>query len=155
MLWYDQDELSINRAKVKPAAGTCSSYNVIYGFVCKQCSMCYVGRTTRPLKERVTEHRGKFYELLANPSIRCQDDFDFSDCYSLGAHLIDNHGILNREQFDENYEVFILCNSSPNNLEINEHRFIQNLKTIKPFGINSVDPLGIPLLSIFVNPLAN
>ena len=117
--------------------------------------MCYVGRTTQILKERVTQHRGKFYDLLADPSIRCQENFEFSDCYSLGAHLIDNHGILNRDDFDVNYEVLILCNSSPNQLEINEHKFIQNLKTVKPFGINSVDPLGIPLLSIVVNPSAD
>lgn len=151
----DKDELLINGNKVKPAAGTCSSYNVIYGIVCKQCSKCYVGRTTRTLKERVTDHRGKFYELLTDPSIRCQENFDYSDCYSLGAHIIDNHGVLNRDEFDVNYEVLILCNSSPVNLEVTEHKFIQRLKTVKPFGINSVDPLGIPLLSIIVNPLTN
>ena len=150
-----KNELLINGVKVKPAAGTCSSYNIIYGFVCKQCSKCYVGRTTRPLKKRVTDHRGMFYELLRDPSVRFKENFDISDVYSLGVHLIDNHGIMDRDKFDENYEVLILCNSSPNSLEINEHKMIQKLKTVKPLGINSVDPLGIPLLSVLKNPLTN
>ena len=65
--------------------------------------------------------------------------------YSLGAHLVDEHGCSNRADFNKIYDVFILMNSSPSKLEVNEHTFIQRLKTLKPFGINSVDPFGIPL----------
>ena len=46
------------------------------------------------------------------------------------------------------YQIFILLNSSPMTLDVNEHKWIQRLKTIKPLGINSVDPFGIPLLDI-------
>ena len=31
------------------------------------------------------------------------------------------------------------------NLEVNEHKFIHSLKTLKPHGLNVVDPFGIPL----------
>ena len=37
-------------------------------------------------------------------------------------------------------------NSSPSNLEVNEHLLIQKLITLKPYGINSCDPFGMPLL---------
>ena len=70
------------------------------------------------------------------------------DTYSLGAHLIDEHGCTSRADFNKFYNVFILMNSSPSTLEVNEHKFIQRLKTLKPFGINSVDPFGIPLLDL-------
>ena len=53
---------------------------------------------------------------------------------------------MNRSDFDSSYRVFILMNSSPTNLEVNEHKFIQKLRTLKPYGINSCDPFGMPLL---------
>ena len=51
-----------------------------------------------------------------------------------------------RESFNQCYKVLVLCNSSPKSLEVDEHRFIQKLKTLRPFGLNAVDPFGIPLL---------
>jgi hypothetical protein len=54
------------------------------------------------------------------------------DTYSLGAHLIDEHDCTNRNDFNKFYDVFILMNCSPSNLEVNEHKFIQRLKTFKP-----------------------
>ena len=43
-------------------------------------------------------------------------------------------------------KIFILKNCSPRSLEVCEHRFIQSLRTIGLFGINTVDPFGLPLL---------
>ena len=138
----------ISGVKVKPAPGTCSTYNIVDIFVCRLCSKCYVGRTVRTLHERVSEHRSKFYKLLSDPSIRFSDDFlsEESDVYSLGNHLIEHHFLSDKADFGATYEVFILINSSPSNLEVNEHKFIQKLRTLKPHGINSCDPFGIPLL---------
>ena len=62
------------------------------------------------------------------------------------GHLIDDHCCSDRNDFNNSYQIFILLNSSPRTLDINEHKWIQRLKTIKPFGINSVDPFGIPFL---------
>ena len=59
----NKEELLINGKKVKSTPGTCHSYNVTYGIICNLCNKYYVGRTTRPLHERITEHRIKFYEL--------------------------------------------------------------------------------------------
>ena len=91
---------------------------------------------------------GRYYKLLKDPSLKLSDDFlsDDSDTYSLAAHLIDSHNLSNRPDFDASYNVFILKNSSPSNLEVNEHLLIQKLRTLKPYGINSCDPFGMPLL---------
>jgi hypothetical protein len=57
--------------------------------------------------------------------------------------------ISGKPDFDLSYNtVFILKNSSPRSLEVNEHLFIQKLRTLKPYGINSCDPLSMPLLFI-------
>ena len=103
----------------------------------------------------VTEHRANFYKILNDPSLKHSDEYlrEDSDTYSLGAHLVDEHGITNRPDFDLSYTVFILKNSSPRSLEVNEHLFIQKLRTLKPHGINSCDPFGMPLL--FVNKSFN
>ena len=53
----DKDCCTKDDTSVKFVGENCSSYNVIYLFTCKICSKCYVGRSTRPLKTRVGEHR--------------------------------------------------------------------------------------------------
>ena len=137
----------INGKEVKPAPGDCSSYNIIYIFMCKLCNKNYIGRTTRFLRQRVNEHRAMFYKLLNDPQADLLNPNDH-DGYCLGRHLIDDHCCGDRNDFNNSYQIFILLNSSPRSLDINEHKWIQRLKTIKPFGINSVDPFGIPLLDI-------
>ena len=144
----NKDKLIINGKEVKSALGTCHSYNVIYGIICNLCSKFYVGRTTRPLHERITEHRIKFYELLNKPTLRFSDEFHDKDIYNLGLHLVDVHGELDKNSFNRNYAAIILLNSSPNNLAVSEHLMIHRLRCIKPFGLNSNDPFGIPLLYI-------
>lgn len=103
----------------------------------------------RPLHDRVTEHRNKFYKLLNDLSFRLSNDYH-SDAnkglYSLGEHLIDDHNLTSRTDFDISYDIFILKNSSPTSLEVNEHKFIQKLRTLKPLSINSWDPFRMPLL---------
>ena len=60
---------------------------------------------------------------------------------------MEDHVINSRVDFDLAYTVFILKNSSPRSLEVNEHLFIQMLRTLEnPNGINSCDPFSMPLL---------
>ena len=137
----------INGLEVRPAPGNCCSYNLVYIFMCKLCNKNYIGRTTRFLRQRVNEHRAMFYKLLSDPQADLLNPND-PDGYCLGRHLIDDHCCVDRNDFNSSYQIFILLNSSPRTLDVNEHKWIQRLKTIKPFGINSVDPFGIPLLDI-------
>ena len=57
-----------------------------------------------------------------NPSLNYNDDFLNDD---LATHLVDQHKFSNRYDFDASYyNVFILRNSSPTNLEDNEHHLM-------------------------------
>ena len=78
--------------------------------------------------------------VLTNELYRTDDD------YSLGLHLIESHGCVERTDFKNSYRMFILDTCSPSTLEVNEHKFIQSLKSLRPNGINAVDPFGIPIL---------
>ena len=63
-----------------------------------------------------------------------------------GAYYIDYHGFRQREDFNKIFNVSIIDNSSPKTLEVREHKYIQLLKTLKPLGINTINPFGLPLL---------
>ena len=134
---------SINGRNIKPRPGSCTSYNVIYALHCTVCNMYYIGRIVRKLGDRFGEHRRKFYQLVKNPGILVdQDDDEFSP----GVHISDCHSAKTPEAFNEMYRVFIVDLCSPQTLEVREHKFIHELKTLKPFGINSVSPFGMPVL---------
>ena len=71
------------------------------------------------LHERVTEHRANFYKLLKyDPTLKFSDEYlgEENDTYSLGGHLVDEHGLSNGTDFDLSYNVFILKNSSTKSL---------------------------------------
>ena len=100
----------------------------------------YVGRTTRFLHVRMREHRNKSYDLLRGKKVD-----DQSDEYSVSLHLA-SHGFTDRKNVNECYNVSIIDNASPRTLEVKENKFIQVLKTVRPLGINTVNPFGLPLL---------
>ena len=90
------------------AGGNCSSHTVIYILTCKICSKCYIGRSTRPLKTRVGEHRRLFYKLCNKKEVDLN-----SDEFALGNHLFSDHSLQNRSDFDDNYNVSLLDFASP------------------------------------------
>ena len=129
----------INGRSIKPKPGTCTTYNVVYGLHCTACDKYYIGRTVRKLGDRFGEHRRKFYQLLKNPGTDVGTE---DDEFSPGVHLLECHSANTAEAFNELYRVFIIDVCSPQSLEVREHKFIHELKTLKPFGINSVSPFG-------------
>ena len=137
----DKDCCTKDDTSVKFAGGNCSSYNVIYLFTCKICSKCYVGRSTRPLKTRVGEHRRSFYKLCGRKEVDLN-----SDEFALGNHLFSDHSLQNRSDFDNSYNVSLLDFSSPKILDVKEHKFIHLLNSLKPNGLNIENPLSVPLL---------
>ena len=66
--------------------------------------------------------------------------------YVLGRHLLPCHGLRSNTSFDDYYVFSIIEHCSPLNIDKNEHKWIHRLKCLKPFGLNSHDPYGIPLV---------
>ena len=138
----EEPYLTINGNKVKTAPGNCHSYNIIYIFQCKLCYEGYFGRTTRQLNERIREHRQAFFKVIEGGNIdNTKDDF------SLGLHLYNNHGINERKRFDKAYTIAIVEYASSYKLEIAEHKYIHKYRTVRPNGINTQNPFGIPFLT--------
>ena len=145
----DKDSYKINGKIVKSSAGSCITYNIIYCVHCKICDKNYVGRSIQQLNERIGQHRRHFYEMLKDINAFLSNDLYRSDeNYSLGFHLIENHNLCDKFDFAKTYEVFILDTCSPFILEVQEHKYIQLLKSLKPHGLNAVDPFGIPILRL-------
>ena len=89
-------------------------------------------------------HRGKFYECLRYKGDRL--DFNADDDYALGLHLYLQHGLRDPEGFNRGYEFTVLERCNPRNIDLKEHLWIQRLKCIKQYGLNSYDPFGFPTL---------
>ena len=137
----DSENCTYNNTIVNFVGGTCSSYNIIYVFICKLCNKCYVGRSTRLLKTRVGEHRRSFYKLCDNKECDLN-----SDEFALGHHLFNEHQLKNRNDFDLSYNVSLLDFCSPSILDVKEHKFIHLLNSLKPNGLNIDNPFAVPIL---------
>ena len=144
----EKDVYRINGKVIKPCSGSCTTYNIIYCIRCKICNKYYVGRSVRQLNVRIGEHRRGYYKLLGDlNNILANNMFREDDEFSPGFHLIDDHNLTSKSDFCNNYEVFLLDTCSPKQLEVYEHKYIHLLKTLKPFGINTMNPFSIPLLN--------
>ncbi len=137
-----KDSIKINGQKAKSAPGTCKTYNVVYLVQCSLCKKAYVGRTVNCLHKRMDGHRSKFYEIIDGRAV----DITHDD-YSLGVHLLD-HGLNIHTDFNDNLQTFILENCSPSQLEAKENKYIHLLRTLRPLGLNAINPYG---LTIFHN----
>ena len=52
-----------------------------------------------------------------------------------------------RGDFDEIYNLQVLENCRPSDLEKKEHLFIHKFGTLYPLGLNKINPFGLPILS--------
>ena len=128
----------------KTAKGRCTTKIALYHMKCKICGEPYVGKTVQMIASRMCGHREKFYELVRQNG-ELNEDAD-KDEYVPGMHLYKDHGLKIFEDFNTSYEVIILEKCTPSSLDVKEHFWIQKLRTFSPFGLNSVDPYGPPLL---------
>ena len=135
--------LDVNGVPIQCAPGNCKTKNMIYLVTCKICSKPYFGRTVQSIGKRMGGHRECFYKVLANEVV------DLSkDDYSLGLHLVNDHGAVDRENFNESFQVQIVEICSPSSLEKKEHLYIHKYKTLYPVGLNKTNPFGLSVLSL-------
>ena len=130
---------------LKQLRGIMARNTVIYLVLCKRCKKYYVGRTTTPLSIRTNLHRGCFIRFVKTNG-RLVVPTEKLDQFVIGMHLYKQHGILTKQQFDDNLELYILEVCSPRDLDIKEHKWIQKLKALSPYGLNISSPFGFPLL---------
>ena len=100
------------------------------------------------LNERFGQHRRKFYHVVRDPSVIASGIHKEDDEYSPGVHLVEEHSVSEYSAFNDIFRVFIVDVCSPKTLEVREHKHIHELKTLKPFGINTVSPFSIPQLHL-------
>ena len=134
--------LGPNNKVVRTVKGKCNSRNLIYHASCSFCNKAYVGKTTQNLNGRVSGHRSKYYHCLNYEGDKRDID---DDDHLLGLHLYFQHGLRVENGFDESYKFTILENCSPSSLDLKEHLWIHRLRTLKPYGLKSHDPFGIPM----------
>ena len=125
--------------------GSCLSKNTIYNAECKHCGKMYVGKSTQSLCDRISGHRSLFYDCISkNGNINNKRSTN-EDEYILGMHLYKNHGLSLKEAFNQSYVFTVLQVCSPKNIDVQEHKWIQKLKSVAPYGLNSHDPFGISI----------
>ena len=125
----------------KTAGGDCNSFNVVYSFQCKLCSILYVGKTVDTLRSRANGHRSKFYGILkSSPAGKSNQVFD--DEQIVGAHLVHDHGLKDKKAFNRSYRLFVLAYCNPVCLRTTEQLWIDKLKTLHPFGLNQKSSVG-------------
>ena len=89
----------INGRPVSCSPGTCKTKNCTYLVTCLICKKPYIGRTVQFVNRRIAGHRGCYKKVL----ISGEENIDLSkDDFSLGIHLIHEHGVTNLEDFDKN-----------------------------------------------------
>ena len=139
----DCHQFSINGQLVNVALGSCASYNIIYLIMCTfpNCKKCYTGRSVRVLRVRIGEHRRAFYQILDGKAVDPEND-DFSP----GLHLKE-HNCNDKGDFNKFFRLCLLEICSPKILAIREHLYIRKYNTLRPNGINTSNPFGIPILN--------
>ena len=88
-------------------------------------------------------HRECYYKVLRSDATVEMN----SDDFSLGLHLLHEHGLEDPKCFNDTYETRILEDCSPSVLEKKEHCLIHKFNTLFPHGLNRINPFGLPRLN--------
>ena len=135
----------VNNKKIHLANGSCKSYNICYLALCDMCDKPYTGRTVGPLNGRINGHRHLYYDVLKNSgNLEALDTS--SDLYTLGLHLHLEHGCSDPHDFDKHLKFAILEAVSPSNIDVKEFKWMHQLNSFQPIGINVEYPFGLPYL---------
>ena len=140
---------TVNNRKIRLASGTCKTFNIIYLAVCQICNKPYTGRTVDPLHKRINGHRHLYKEVLKKSETGSLDNLDTTnDMFTLGLHLYQEHGCRNPLDFDVHLKFAILEVVNPSDIEVKELKWMHQLNTFQPIGINIEYPFGLPFLEL-------
>ena len=115
--------------------------NIVYAATCKLCNKknVYIGKTITSLSQRVNSHRRQYYKLIGNDTNVNIDTLDNDNI--LGAHIIRKYKKTKKSDFDKIFIFDILWIDQPDNLRKHEQSLIYRLKTLYPFGLNSINSI--------------
>ena len=99
--------------------------------------MAYLGKTVQALRTRISQHRGFIITLGAST-----DQFELDDENTLAAHAIE-HGIRTKAGFNSLYNFFVVKYVEKERLTISEQELISKYNTVRPYGLNVSNPLGL------------
>ena len=126
----------------KTPSGNCNSSNVVYLAECRLCGKQYTGRTVQLLRKRINGHR-LWMNKTKTPNGDDNSDFRNEDEAALSDHLKSVHNLVTSDDFDKNLQFTVVKACDPRDLENSEFKFISDIKTMTPFGLNIAKPFGI------------
>ena len=134
-----KDHISVRNKRINCSGGNCKSNNLIYGAQCRHCNATYVGKTTQELRKRIAQHRGHMKKLGTSTI-----NVEVTDECTLAAHLKYDHDLTTSVDFNSSYMFTILKSvNNPGRLPFEEQRFINELDTLVPHGLNMENPVGV------------
>ena len=136
-LMSNQSVLVIGKISYICSGGDCSSFNINYCAQCVVCLLAYIGKTIGPLRTRICEHRN-FMTTLGNDT-----NLEITDDNTLAAHAAE-HGIQTKAGFNSLYRFYVIRHVEKEQLTMSEQFFINKFNTIKPYGLNVSNPIGLP-----------
>ena len=137
--------LMSNRKSIKSTAngnsfrtpkGNCRSQKLIYGAECLICKKQYTGQTVNKLQTRICGHRTHINKTTST------DQNEDSDEAALANHLKEAHNFHTAELFNLCYS-FTILQLDPGDLDKAEQKWIQQLTTMTPYGLNIEKPRGV------------
>ena len=118
-------------------SGSCKTKRLVYAADCLLCQKQYSGQTTNNLRTRINGHRSHMTkEFDPNKDTRHLDEA------TLAQHLKEVHNLDTVELFNTCY-TFSILEVDPQNLDRCEQKWVNNLKTMRPFGLNIEKPCGV------------
>ena len=60
----------------------------------------------------------------------------------LGAHIVVRHNLFAKTDFNKTYRLDVVSTCNPENLQVTEQFYIDNLNTPAPYGLNQINSIG-------------
>ena len=130
-------ESTVTGSSYKIPSANCKSKNLVYCAECLLCQKQYTGKTTNKLQQRISGHRSH----VNRPPDELPKPED-TDEATLAEHLNLVHNMDSVELFNLSYS-FTVLQLEPRNIDKCEQKWISQLVTLEPYGLNKEKPCGV------------